>query len=89
LPTIRLAPHLKTTLEAKEVQMQKAIINCLVQLQKSQPGPFPRGTKKMQGAPGVFESRASRGDRLTWEWDNGVIVILNHCNHDILRRARG
>jgi hypothetical protein len=86
LPTIRLAPHLKQTLDAKPLPMRKAILGCLVKLQQD---PRRKGTKKMQGTRDVFESRASRSDRVTWKYDGEVVVILNHCNHDILQRPYG
>lgn len=50
-------------------------------------------TKKMEGrkAPNgetIYEARVTRGDRVTFFFDDGRIVIENHCHHDILRRGR-
>jgi hypothetical protein len=89
LPKYRLPLHLRDALAAKPLSMQKAIIGCLAKLEAAEPGRSPKGTKKVQGTRDVFESRASRSDRVTWRWDDGVMVILNHCNHDILQRPYG
>lgn len=65
--------------------MQGAIVRCITRLRENPRHPSLR-TKKMQGVEGVFESRASQADRVTWHWDEDVIVIRNHCNHHILKR---
>jgi mRNA interferase RelE/StbE len=81
---MRLPVPLRDALHAKPPVMQGAIVKCLRRLRENPRHPSLH-TKKMQGVPGVFESRAGRGDRVTWEWHGGVIVVRNHCNHDILK----
>jgi hypothetical protein len=47
-------------------------------------------TSKIQGETRVFEARAGRSRRVSWEWESGRIVILNHCDHDeVLKHPRG
>ncbi len=41
-------------------------------------------THKVQGSPGVWESRITEGDRLTWHYEGDVIVLRMTCNHQIL-----
>ena len=41
-----------------------------------------RGTKN----PKVFEAYVDMKNRVTWHWDEGTIVLRNHCNHEILKR---
>lgn len=42
-----------------------------------------RGTKN----PKVFEAYVDMKNRVSWHWDDGAIVLRNHCNHDIIKRA--
>jgi hypothetical protein len=34
----------------------------------------------------IYHAKVSKGNRVTFFWDGPVIVIENHCNHDILKR---
>jgi mRNA-degrading endonuclease YafQ of YafQ-DinJ toxin-antitoxin module len=43
-------------------------------------------THKVQGSLGVWESHINEGDRLTWHYDDAVIVLRMTCNHDLLSR---
>lgn len=89
MPPIRFPTPLKDKLNAKTPEAQGAIIKCLHQLARDPRTPGLRGSK-IQGARGIFEARAGRSRRVTWEWEAGRIVILNHCDHDeVLRHPRG
>ena len=63
--------------------MQCAIADAVTQLRTDPHHPGLR-THRVQSAPGVFEARLNKGNRLTFHWDGGVIVLRNHCSHDIL-----
>jgi mRNA interferase RelE/StbE len=66
--------------------MQGAILRCIRQLRTDPRHPSLR-TKKMKGTTeDVYEVRIDQGNRLTFHWEGGTIVLRNHCNHDILRR---
>ncbi len=89
MPRVRFPEPLREKLRGKETAEQGALLRCFDQLAADPRHPGLR-TSKLQGAPGVFEARAGRASRVTWEWDEGVIVILNHCRHDdVYRRPRG
>lgn len=81
---IRLTDELENKLDTKSDKRRRAIAHCLERLQENPRHPGLR-TKKVQGKGGtVFETRASRGDRVTWFYDGSIIVIENHCGHEIL-----
>lgn len=65
--------------------MRADLDRALIQLRRD---PRHKGlrTKRVQGKPGVLESRIDGGNCLTWEWDGGTIVLRNHCHHDILKK---
>lgn len=86
---MRVPTGLKEKLLGKPLASQGALLKCFDQLALDPRIPGLR-TSKIQGTPGVFEARAGRSDRVSWEWDQGVIVILNHCKHDdVLGHPRG
>ena len=80
---VRLTKELEDKLDAKSRPQRRAIAQCLERLQENPRHPGLR-TSKVQGRRGVFEARASRADRITWFWQGSVIVIENHCGHEIL-----
>jgi mRNA interferase RelE/StbE len=80
---VRLTKELEDKLDAKSRPQRRAIVQCLERLQENPRHPGLR-TSKVQGRRGVFEARASRADRVTWFWQASVIVIENHCGHEIL-----
>jgi hypothetical protein len=89
VPQYRVPSPLKEKLRNKTPEAQGAILKCFAQLGENPRIPGLR-TSKIQGEKGVFEARAGRSRRVSWEWDEGRIVILNHCDHDeVLRRPRG
>jgi hypothetical protein len=42
-------------------------------------------THRVWGHKGVWEARIDNGNRLTFHWDGPLIVLRNHCNHEVLR----
>lgn len=65
--------------------MRDAVDDAVLKL-RTDPTNVGLQAKKIQGQPGVFESRIDRSNRLTWHWEDDTIVLRNHCNHDILNR---
>lgn len=82
---VRIDEKFKKRLEKKEPPMRAAILECVKRLVDDPRHPGLR-TESVQGVPGVFSSRVDRGNRLTWHWDGQVIVLRNHCNHDMVYR---
>lgn len=90
LTPLRVPKPLRKKLTRKSTQSQGAILACVRQLRVDWRRPGGLRTKKLQGriAPNgepVYEARATRGDRVTFYWDGAVIVVENHCTHDIVR----
>jgi len=77
-------------LDRKESKLAASISKCVHQLGQD---PRSRGlqTHLVQGTrnPKIFEAYVDKKNRVTWHWDAGEIVLLAHCNHDILRRPHG
>ena len=82
--TLRVPTPLEAKLNEKPESRRKAIRECFKKLRQNPRHPGLR-TSKVQGRGGdVFEARASRADRVTWFYDGPIIVIENHCGHEIL-----
>jgi hypothetical protein len=88
MPSIRLDPSFGKRLKKKETSLQGAILETVKRLGDD---PLHPGlhTHPIQGTknPKVFEAYVDQKNRVTWHWEDGVIVLLNHCNHDIIKRA--
>lgn len=87
MPSIRLAASFKKRFQGKEPDLQAAILECVQRLGENPRHPSlqthpVRGTKK----PKVFEAYVDMKNRVTWHWEDGIIVLRNHCNHEILKR---
>jgi len=88
MPGLRIDPSFGKRLKKKEAALQAAILETVKQL-----GDDPRHpglhTHAVQGTknPKVFEAYVDQKNRVTWHWENDTIVLLNHCNHDIIRGA--
>jgi hypothetical protein len=77
-------------LDRKESTLAAAISKCVYQLGQNPRTPGLR-THRVQGTsnPKVFEAYVDKKNRVTWHWDAGEIVLLAHCNHDVLKRPYG
>ena len=64
--------------------MQGVILKAVRQLRENPKHPGLH-VHRLRGQAGVFGARVSQGDRLTFRWEGGTIVLLNHCNHSILK----
>lgn len=84
LTPIEVAPRFKRAYKKKTPEMQAVIQAAVVQLRTDHRHNGLR-THRVWGKPGVYEARLDRGNRLTFHWDGGTIVLRNHCNHDVLK----
>jgi hypothetical protein len=83
LTPVLIPKPFKKRLEKKEPRMQAAILATVQRLREDHRHNSLR-THRIQGQPGVYGASIDMGNRLTFCWDNETIVLLNHCNHDIL-----
>lgn len=88
MPSIRLDPSFGKRLKKKEAALQAAILETVKRLGDNPTHPGLH-THPIQGTknPKVFEAYVDQKNRVTWCWGEGEIVLLNHCNHDILKQA--
>jgi hypothetical protein len=82
---ILIEPAFKRRLKKKTPNQVGAILECIDQLAADWRHPGLH-THRVQGTDGVYEAYIDQSNRLTFHWDGRVIVLRNHCNHDILNR---
>jgi mRNA-degrading endonuclease RelE of RelBE toxin-antitoxin system len=85
LTPVEIRPTFKKRLRKKPPEMRKAVEDAVTQLRKDWRHPGLR-THRIQNKQGVYGARLGGGNRLTFHWDEGTIVLRNHCNHDILHK---
>ena len=85
LTPVETSPRFRKAYRKKPKDMREAVDRTVVQLRKDPAHPGLRSSK-VQGKPGVWESRIGGGTRLTWNWEDDTIVLRNHCHHDILKK---
>lgn len=88
MPPIRTEKRFKRDLHKKSAALRGAILETVHRLgenprHQSLQTHHVRGTKN----PKVFEAYVDMKNRVSWHWDDGAIVLRNHCNHDIIKRA--
>lgn len=85
LTTVRVPEPLLKKFERKDKRSQAALLTCFRQLREDWRQGGGLRTKQLKGrtvdGSPVYEARASRGDRVTFFVDGGVITIENHCTH--------
>lgn len=84
LTPVEIPRPLKKSLAKKDAAMQAAILAAIRQLREDWNHPSLASSKL--GGTNVYHAKVSRGNRLTFFWEDERIVIENHCNHDILKR---
>jgi hypothetical protein len=88
VPELVIPDHFKRLVEAKPAPLAGAIAKCVHQLGEN---PRHRGlqTHAVHGMknPKVYEAYVDKGNRVTFHWEDGKIVLRNNCNHDIIRNA--
>jgi len=79
----------KRRLESKSPKDRAAILECMVKLLEDprQDGGLRSKKLRIRGED-VWYSRASRGNRVTWECGEGrTIIFRNLCDHDGVLRS--
>ncbi len=84
LTPVEIPKPLKKSLAKKDAAMQAAILAAIRQLRED--WNHPSLASRKLGGTDVYHAKVSRGNRLTFFWEDERIVIENHCNHDILKR---
>ena len=80
--TRRFKKQLRAKSEQDRVAIQRALERLL-----DDPGYPSLETKKVRGTDGIWEARASRSLRVTFEFDEaGYITLRNNCSHDAVLR---
>lgn len=87
MPEIDVPASFKERFQKKETRFQSSILETIQRLEENPRHPSLR-TKPVRGTkdPKVFEASIDMKNRMTWHWEDGAIVLRNHCNHDILTR---
>lgn len=80
---------LKKSLQKKPPDIQAKLLRCFTQLRENpnHPGLHVHAVRS-RGKDNILEARIDRKNRVTFFWDEGTIVIENHCHHDILEGRR-
>lgn len=86
MPDLEIPPKFKKKLGQKDARMAASVMKCVATLGTNPHHPG-LNTKKMKGCDGIWEARVDRKNRVTFTWDGDVVVLLNHCNHDILAQV--
>lgn len=84
--TLVVSPKFVKALLKKPPELQAAIKECISRLEADPRAPGLH-CHRVQGAKGVWEAYVDDGNRLTYHYEKGAIVLRNHCNHDILKRS--
>lgn len=87
MPGVRYGDSFKKRFQNKEAGLQASIMETIQRLGENPRHPSLRGKPVLgQKNPKVFEASVDMKNRITWHWEDGVIVLRNHCNHSILKR---
>ena len=86
MPPYVIPPKFKKVLAKKPVEMQSAVLECIVRLGENPRHPGLQ-VHKVQGVRGVWEAYVDRANRVTFHYAaDGTIVLRANCNHSILNR---
>jgi hypothetical protein len=73
-------------LRKKPHTMQAAVLRTVKKLDEDPKRPGLR-VHQIEGTEGVWEASIDDSNRVTFERHGDDLYFLNHCNHDILKRA--
>jgi hypothetical protein len=79
-----LSKSFRKRLAKKNPSQAGSILRCISQLDENPRHPGLH-THRVQGVQGVWEAYVDEGNRVTFHYEAGDLVLRNHCNHDILR----
>lgn len=86
MPELRIPPNFAKVLKKKPAELQAAVAECVHRLGENPRHPSLQ-THRVQGTRGVFEAYVDMANRVTFEYQDGAIVLRNNCNHDIIKRS--
>lgn len=81
---IVLTPSFKKRLAKKGPEQTGPVLRCIKRLEVNPRHPGLH-THRVQGTTDVWEAYVDEGNRVTFHYAEGDIVLRNHCNHDTLR----
>jgi hypothetical protein len=85
-PELIITENFRRVLRKKEQRLQDAIRKCISRLIDSPDHPGLQ-VHRVQGTKTVWEAYVDSANRVTFERPgDGVIVLRNNCNHDIIKR---
>lgn len=91
MPDLEIPETFTREAHAKPAQLAAAIARTVQRLGQNPRHPGLQ-THPVHGTtnPKVFEAYVDMKNRVTWHWgEGGRIVLLAHCNHDILKNPYG
>lgn len=80
-----ITPSFKKRLTKKTPDSAGAVLRCIKRLDENPRHPGLH-THRVQGTTDVWEAYIDRSNRLTYRYEDGKIILLNHCNHDATLR---
>jgi hypothetical protein len=83
---VKLEDTFEERLLKKTHAVQGSILECIKRLTDNPRHPGLH-THRVQGSPGVFEAYVDDANRVTFHYENGTIVLRNHCNHSVVSRS--
>ena len=87
LSQVRIVPAFKRRFKKKPPALQQAIEECILGLGANPRHPGLQAHLVKGAADRVWEAYVDRKNRVTFHYDtDGVIVMRNNCNHDIIDR---
>ncbi len=81
---LRISEPFRKRLAKKPPKMQGVIMECVSHLAENS-RLTGLHTHAVQGHHGVFEAYIDDANRVTFHYEDGVLVLRMHCNHDMLR----
>lgn len=86
MPRLRLTKTFRKAFQKKSGPKRAQLERAIDLLAENPRHPGLR-VHRIKSAGGVWGARVSGGDRITFNWDEGQIVLRNNCSHDeALRR---
>lgn len=79
-----LTPSFRKRLRKKDPKLTAAVLECIHRLDENPRSPG-LNVHRMSGVGDVWEAYVDQKNRLTFHYEDDVMVLRNHCNHDILR----
>ena len=80
---LTLTESFKRRLHKKTENQVDAIVRCIKRLEENPRHPGLH-SHRIQGTPRDWEAYVDDSNRVTFRYEAGGIVVLNHCNHDVV-----